>query len=59
MLRSVEASSPIAKKKKIAGNMLPTTREVLEHFYCGRQLMDTDPKFLRKIFGFSDVQGLV
>ena len=59
MLRSVEASSLIVKNK-LAGNTLPTTREVLGHFYYVRQLlMDTDPKFLRKIPGFSDVQGLV
>ena len=59
MLRSVKASSLIAKNK-LAGNTLPTTREVLENFYYVRQrLMDTDPKFLRKIPGFSDVQGLI
>ena len=45
MLRSVEASSLIVQNK-LAGNTLPTTREVLEHFYYFRQLlMDTDPKF--------------
>ena len=62
MLRLVKASSLIVKNK-FAGNTLPTTREVLEHFYyfwCIRQLlMDTGPKFLSKISGLSDVHGLV
>ena len=50
MLQSVEASSLIVQNK-LAGNTLPTTREVLEHFYYFRQLlMDTDPKlFAEKI----------
>ena len=59
MLRSVVASSLIIKNM-LAGNTLPTTREILEHFYYVRQLMmDTDLKFSRKIPTFSDVQGLV
>ena len=44
MLRSVKASSLIVQNK-LTGNTLPTTREVLEHFYYFRQfLMDTDSK---------------
>ena len=53
MLRSVEASSVIVKNK-LTGNTLPTTRDVLEHFYYVRQLlMDSDSKFSIKISSFS------
>jgi len=59
MLRSAEANSLIVKNK-LAGNVLPTTREVLEHYYYIRQvLMDTDPNFLTSVPSFSDVQDLV
>ena len=48
------------KRKELSGIVLPTSREVLEHCYHIRQiLMDTDPKFIKKLPSFQDTKEVV
>ena len=47
-------------RKELVGNVLPTNREVIEHFFHVRQLlMVTDTKFSKKIPTFNDVKDVV
>ena len=56
-LRSGEVDS-LQIRKELVGNVLPTNREVIEHFFHVRQLlMVTDTKFSKKIPTFNDVKG--
>ena len=58
-LRLVKENS-LAVSTKLAENVLPTCRDVVAHYHYIRQLlMTTDPKYLRKVPGFSDLKDLV
>ena len=59
LLRSGDADLLIVRSK-LAENVLPTNRNIVEHYYYIQQLLiDTDPKFLKKISGFNDIKNIV
>ena len=59
MLRSVEAGS-FMRRKELAGTVLPTRRDVLRDFYdISQALVDTDPRFLKKLPCFNDINDVV
>ena len=58
-LRSSEVESLLIQKKLVK-NVLPTNREVIQHYhYIGQLLIDTEPKFRKVAPGFSDIKEIV
>ena len=58
VLRSTEVES-FMEKKESSGIVLPTSREVLERYYIHQILVDTDPKFIKKLPSFQDMKEVV
>ncbi|CAK8674822.1 unnamed protein product [Clavelina lepadiformis] len=53
-------SSAFIKYEKLAGNVLPTNMDVLNHYYFeSKRLSETNPKFTRKAPAFNDVKEKV
>ena len=50
-------SSAFIKYEKLAGNVLPTNMDVLNHYYFeSKRLSETNRKFIRKAPAFNDVK---